>query len=112
MVRQMHDAVSAGVMQMDKFTEEVRVGAGRVGEINGQTGQIIEEARTLGERFQLVNEGMHNQALGAEQINEAMRRVSTSTRQTAAALEEFNRATSDLRSSVEMLNQEINQFTI
>jgi methyl-accepting chemotaxis protein WspA len=112
MVRQMHDAVSAGVMQMDKFTEEVRVGAGRVGEINGQTGQIIEEARTLGERFQLVNEGMHNQALGAEQINEAMRRVSTSTRQTAAALEEFNRATSHLRSSVEMLNQEISQFTI
>ena len=42
MVRQMQDAVSAGVMQMDKFADEVRSGVGQVGEINGQMGQIIE----------------------------------------------------------------------
>ncbi|HZY84610.1 MAG TPA: methyl-accepting chemotaxis protein, partial [Gemmataceae bacterium] len=70
MVRLMQDAVSAGVMQMDKFSEEVRSGVGRVAEINGQTGQIITEVAGLSERFRSVNEGMHNQSVGAQQINE------------------------------------------
>ncbi|MES1212946.1 MAG: methyl-accepting chemotaxis protein, partial [Singulisphaera sp.] len=47
MVRHMHDAVSAGVMQMDKFSEEVRHGVDRVAEINNQIGQIIEEVSTV-----------------------------------------------------------------
>jgi methyl-accepting chemotaxis protein WspA len=110
-VRHMHDAVTAGVMQMDKFSEEVRTGVARIAEINTQTGQIIEEVHGLTSRFQQVNEGMRNQALGAQQINEAMVQVSNGTQQTAASLEEFNRATAHLRGSVELLNQEIAQFT-
>ncbi len=110
MVRHMQDAVSTGVMQMDKFSEEVRSGVGKVAEINGQTGQIIEEVHGLSERFRQVNEGMRNQAVGAEQINEAMASMAKNIRDTASALEEFNRATSHLRASVELLNQEIAQF--
>jgi methyl-accepting chemotaxis protein WspA len=112
MVRHMHDAVSAGVMQMDKFSEEVRSGVGRVAEINGQTGQIIEEVHGLSDRFRLVNEGMRNQAVGAEQINEAMIKVSTGARQTVTSLEEFNKTAAHLRQSVELLNQEVAQFTV
>ncbi|HEY1599399.1 MAG TPA: methyl-accepting chemotaxis protein [Pirellulales bacterium] len=110
MVRHMHDAVSAGVMQMDKFSEEVRLGVGRVGEINSQIGQITEEVRTVSDRFRLVNEGMHNQSIGAEQINEAMLTVSSGTKQTVASLDEFNKATAHLRESVKSLNEEIAQF--
>jgi methyl-accepting chemotaxis protein WspA len=112
MVRHMHDAVTAGVMQMDKFSEEVRSGVSRVAEINRQTGKIIEEVDGLSDRFRLVNEGMRNQTVGAEQINEAMVKVSSGARQTAAALEDFNKSASHLRQSVELLNQEIAQFTI
>jgi methyl-accepting chemotaxis protein WspA len=111
MVRHMQDAVSAGVMQMDKFSGEVRSGVERVAEINGQTGQIITEVQGLSGRFQLVNEGMRNQSIGAQQINEAMIQVSQGTKQTEASLEEFNKATAHLRHSVELLNQEIAQFT-
>jgi methyl-accepting chemotaxis protein WspA len=112
MVRHMQDAVTTGVMQMDKFSEEVRSGVGRVAEINAQTGQIIEEVHALHDRYQHVNEGMRNQSAGAEQINEAMGNISTNIRQTAAALEEFNRATAHLRQSVELLNQEVAAFKI
>lgn len=112
MVRHMQDSVSAGVMQMDKFSEEVRSGVGKVAEINGQTGQIIEEVQALSDRFQLVNEGMRNQATGAEQISEAMTQVASGARQTQVALEEFNRATEHLRGSVELLNQEVAQFKV
>ena len=112
MVRHMQDAVSTGVMQMDKFSEQVRSGVGRVAEINGQTGQIIEEVHALSERFHQVNAGMQNQTLGAEQINEAMASMTANIRATAAALEEFNRATSHLRQSVEAVNQEVAQFKV
>lgn len=112
MVRLMQDAVSAGVMQMDKFSDEVRSGVGRVAEINGQTGEIIAEVAGLSERFRSVNEGMHNQSIGAEQINEAMATIASSVRETAAALEEFNKATGHLRGSIEVLNGEIGSFKV
>ncbi len=111
-VRHMQDAVSAGVMQMDKFSGDVRGGVQRVAEISGQTGQIIEEVQTLSDRFRSVNEGMRNQSLGAEQINEAMGPVIDGARQTQTTMEEFNRAAAHLRQSVEMLNQEVAQFKV
>jgi len=110
MVRHMHDAVSAGVMQMDKFSEEVRLGVARMADINNHIGRIIEEVSTVSDRFQLVNEGVHNQSIGAEQINEAMLTVASGTKQTVASLDEFNTATVHLRESVKSLNEEIAQF--
>jgi methyl-accepting chemotaxis protein WspA len=95
---------------MDKFSDEVRSGVGRVAEISTQTGQIIEDVHALTDRFHQVSEGMRNQSIGAEQINEAMANMTSSIRQTATALEEFNRATAHLRSSVQSLNGEITQF--
>jgi methyl-accepting chemotaxis protein WspA len=112
MVRQMQDAVSAGVMQMDKFTEEVRTGVARIAEINAQTGQIIEEVHALSERFRLVNEGVRNQSLGAEQIDTAMEQVTAGAQQTRASIDEFKRATEHLRGSVALLNQEVSQFKV
>jgi methyl-accepting chemotaxis protein WspA len=112
MVRLMQDAVSAGVMQMDKFSDEVRSGVGRVAEVNGQTGQIIGEVGGLSDRFKLVNEGVHNQAVGAEQINEAMGNIAANVRETTTALEEFNKATAHLRGSIEQLNLEIASFKV
>ena len=41
MVKEMQYSVSAGVMEMDKFSEQVRQGVGEVGQIGGQLGQII-----------------------------------------------------------------------
>ncbi len=72
MVRQMQDAVGAGVMQMDKFADEVRSGVAQVTKINQMTWEIITEVQSLSSRFQLVNEGMRNQSTGAQQINDAM----------------------------------------
>jgi methyl-accepting chemotaxis protein WspA len=111
-VRLMQDAVSAGVMQMDKFSEEVRAAVARIGEINAQMGQNLEEVQALISRFQAVNEGVRNQAVGAEQINEAMAQVSAGAQQTRASLEEFNRAAAHLRGSVDAINQEVAQFTV
>jgi methyl-accepting chemotaxis protein WspA len=111
-VRQMQDAVSAGVMQMDKFADEVRSGVGKVATINQMTYEIISEVQTLSSRFQLVTEGMKNQAEGAKQINDAMGQMADGARRSAQSVQEFEQATTHLRGSVEGLNQEISQFKI
>jgi hypothetical protein len=49
-VRLTQGAVPAGVLQRDKFGEEVRCGVGRVAGVNGQSGQIIAEVTGLSER--------------------------------------------------------------
>lgn len=111
-VKQMQDAVGAGVMQMDKFADEVRSGVGQVTTINQMTWEIINEVQGLSGRFQLVNEGMRNQSLGAQQINDAMGQIADGARRSAQAIQEFEKATAHLRTSVEGLNQEIGQFKI
>lgn len=110
MVKQMQDAVSAGVMQMDKFADEVRSGVAQVNKINQMTFEIITEVQGLSGRFQLVNEGMRNQSTGAQQINDAMGQIAEAARKTAQAVKDFERATTHLRGSVEELNAEISQF--
>ncbi|MEO2090272.1 MAG: methyl-accepting chemotaxis protein, partial [Gemmataceae bacterium] len=112
MVKQMQDAVSAGVMQMDKFADEVRSGVAQVNKINQMTYEIITEVQGLSGRFQLVNDGMRNQTTGAQQINDAMGQIADAARKTAQAVKDFERATAHLRGSVEGLNQEISQFKI
>ncbi|MBP3954564.1 methyl-accepting chemotaxis protein [Gemmata sp. G18] len=110
MVRQMQDAVSVGVMQMDKFAEEVRSGVQQVTKINQMTYEIINEVRSLNGRFSLVNEGMRNQTTGAQQINDAMAQIADATHRSAQSVREFERTAAHLRSSVEGLNEEIAQF--
>src|SRR5215211_7117102 len=51
MVRHMQSAVSAGVMEMDKFGEEVRSGVAQVTKINQMTWDIINEVQGLSGRF-------------------------------------------------------------
>lgn len=111
-VRLMQEAVAAGVMQMDKFSDEVRTSVTRVGEISTQTGQIITEVSGLSDRFRQVNDGMRDQQAGAGQINEAMGSMTADIHRTAASLGEFNAATAQLRESIERLNIELTKFKV
>ena len=47
MVKEMQYSVSAGVMEMDKFSDQVRQGVGEVGQIGDQLGQIIAAVQGL-----------------------------------------------------------------
>lgn len=107
MVRQMQGAVSAGVMEMDRFADEVRRSVGTVHDVSQQFGTIIDHVQTLVERFGSVAEGMRNQSEGARQINEAMSELTEGARQTATSLKEFNAATDSLRQVVDSLRSEL-----
>jgi methyl-accepting chemotaxis protein WspA len=112
MVRQMQAAVSAGVMEMDKFSEEVRRGVSHVEAVGGQVGQIIAQVQSLSQRFDSVNDGMRAQSLGARQINEAMVQLTDGARHTSGSLKEFNSATEHLREAIQGLREEVSRFTV
>lgn len=112
LVRHMQSAVSAGVMEMDRFNEEVRGGVNKVAEINSQMGQIIEEVQTLGEQFPPLHEGMRQQSLGARQINEAMATLTGGATQTGNSLRDLNQAAANLRESVDRLRNSVVRFTV
>jgi methyl-accepting chemotaxis protein WspA len=66
----------------------------------------------LHRQFDQVTEGMRVQSQGAEQIREAMTRLSEAANQTSLALREFNKATGNLREAVGGLKDEVSRFTL
>ncbi|MBM4023121.1 MAG: methyl-accepting chemotaxis protein [Planctomycetes bacterium] len=112
MVKEMQYSVSAGVMEMDKFAEQVRVGVREIGEVSEKLGEIIEAVQGISGRFGQVTEGMRAQSQGAEQIREAMVRLAEGATRTAGALHDFNSATVHLREAVGDLKEEVSRFTI
>jgi methyl-accepting chemotaxis protein WspA len=112
MVKEMQYSVSAGVMEMDKFSEQVRKVVGEVGQIGGQLGHIITGAQGLHQRFDQVTEGMRVQSQGADQIRQAMSRLSEAANQTSLSIREFNKATERLREAVGGLKDEVSGFTL
>lgn len=112
MVKEMQYSVSAGVMEMDKFTDQVRQGVGEVAHIGEQLGLIITDVQGLTGRFELVTEGMRVQSQGAEQIREAVVRLSDGAHQTSVSLREFNKATDHLREAISELKEEVSRFTL
>jgi methyl-accepting chemotaxis protein len=112
MVREMQGAVSAGVMEMDRFAQDVKRGVEEVARIGGQQAKIIERVQALTPRFKSVNEGMHAQAQGAEQISDAMVQLSDGARRTMSSLEEFGRAADNLHAAVSGLKDEVSRFKV
>ena len=107
MVREIQSAVSAGVMGMDKFSEQVRRGMSEVQEVGEQLSQTIDQVQALAPRVVVLNEGMQAQATGAEQITQALTQLGEATgqtveslRQASFAIEELNQVAGSLRSGV------------
>jgi methyl-accepting chemotaxis protein WspA len=112
MVEEMQSAVAAGVMGMDKFSEEVRHGGDEIRQVSTQLAQIIHQVQTLSPRFQTVSEGMHAQATGAQQISETLTQLSDAAHQTAESLRESNVAIEQLNEAARGLQTSVARFKL
>ena len=112
MVREIQSAVAAGVMGMDKFSEEVRRGMSEVTEVGDQLSQIIGQVQSLAPRVQMVNEGMQAQAGGAEQINQALMQLSEAAQQTVESLRQSSQAIDELTLVANDLRTGVSRFKI
>jgi methyl-accepting chemotaxis protein WspA len=112
MVREIQSAVAAGVMGMDKFSEEVRQGMQDVQHISGQLSQVIQQVQALAPRVESVSDGMQAQASGAEQITQALAQLSEAAQQTVDSLRQSSRAIEDLTGAAVVLRTGVSRFTL
>ena len=107
MLKEMQSAVSASVMGMDKFSEEIRRSVGEVSQVAEQLSSVMDQVQKLAPQFDVVLQGMQSQAVGASQISETMMQLNDATQQTVESLKatseavhQLQYAASDLQSSV------------
>ena len=112
MVREIQSAVSAGVMGMDKFSEEVRRGMFEVTQVGEQLSQIIHQVQALAPRVLMVNEGMQAQATGAEQINQALVQLGDASSQTVESLRQASFAIDELSQVAIGLRGGVSRFKV
>lgn len=112
MVKEMQAAVAAGVLGMDKFSDEVRQGVEEVRQVSSLLAEVIKQVQALMPRFQAVNEGMHAQATGAQQISDTLTQLSESARQTAESLRQSNLAIEQLNSAARGLHMSVARFKL
>jgi methyl-accepting chemotaxis protein WspA len=111
-VKEMQSAVAAGVMGMDKFSEEVRKGSEVVQQVHEELSQIIAQVQTLTPNFEAVTEGMQSQSLGAQQISEALSQLSDASQQTVESLRQSNQAVEQLNEAARGLKVGISRFNL
>lgn len=112
MVKEMQGAVSSGVMEMDRFSEQVRRNVTDVRTIGRSMSDIIGSVDEAGRSFGTVREGMRSQSSGASQISEAMTTLTGNARASAEAVKEFSRASEILQRSIGMLKAAIAAFQL
>ena len=111
-VRHMQGAVSAGVMEMDRFSEQVRRGVTETARIGGQLGEIIQQVEAGTSDFRQVAEGMKAQTEGAKQISDAMGQLTSGAREAVTAAHETCKAAAGLQESITSLRDGIEAFKI
>jgi len=112
MVREMQSSVSSGVMEVDKFGQEVKNNSSVVSVSIDNLNDIIDKVRDLMPEFETVTTNMHTQTYSAGQISEAMNQLSQAAEQTKESLTEFKRATEQLNDAVRGLQSEVSKFKI
>ena len=112
MLKDMNSAVSASVMGMDKFSEEIRRSVQEVASVSDQLAEVIEDVQKLPARFDIVLEGMQSQAVGAGQIAETITQLNDSTQQTTEALKATSEAVQYLQQAAQDLQSGVATFSV
>jgi methyl-accepting chemotaxis protein WspA len=112
MVKEIQSAVAAGVMGMDKFSEEVRRGMQDMQQVGDQLSQVILQVQALAPRIESVNEGMQSQSNSAEQITQALMQLSEAAQQTVDSLRQSGLAIDELNGVAIGLRGGVARFTL
>ena len=112
MVKEMQSAVSSGVLSMEKFSDQVRRSVEDVNQVAAQLAGIIEEAQNFAPRFENVQQGMHFQAQGANQIKQAMVQLSESAHQAVVSIRQSNSAIDALNDAAHTLQDGVSKFRV
>lgn len=111
-VREMHTALSASVLSMDRFNDQVRRNVDDVGTLGGVLTGVIESVEALAPRVESASQSMRAQAEGAGQINEAIRQIHDSITHAHRSMRTTTEATSALNAVAQQLQLGISRFRL
>jgi len=112
MLKEMQSAVSASVMGMDKFSEEIRRSVGEVRQVTDQLSGVMDQVQKLAPQFDAVLQGMQSQAVGAEQISATMMQLNDATQQTEESLKATSEAVHQLQYAAGDLQTSVANFAV
>ena len=111
-VKDMQSAVAEGVMGMDKFSDEIRSGVQTGEEVSSQLQHIITQVMELTPCVESANEGLRNQAIGAQEISTAIEQLQVTTQQTQNMVIQTNQVIDELNNASQLLSDSLSQFDI
>jgi methyl-accepting chemotaxis protein WspA len=112
MLKEMQSAVSASVMGMDKFSEEIRRSVGEVRQVAEQLSAVMDQVQKLAPQFDLVLQGMQSQSVGASQISDTMMQLNDATQQTVESLKATSEAVHQLQYAANDLQSSVATFAV
>ncbi|MEE8379872.1 MAG: methyl-accepting chemotaxis protein [Gammaproteobacteria bacterium] len=112
MIKEMQTAVSSGVLSMEKFTDQVRRSSSEVNQVSSQIAVIIEDVQEFTPRFENVQQGMHFQTQGAQQIKQAMVQLNESAQQAVVSIRHSNSAIDSLNDAAQSLQSGVTKFRV
>lgn len=110
MVTEMVSAVSAGVMSVDKFSEEIHTGVSQVNLVGEQLSKILEHVQQQTENFEYVNKGMQAQSISAEQINDSINQLSEAAQQASESIRQFHNAIEQLNNAAQEMQATVSKI--
>lgn len=111
-VKEMQGAVTAGVMGMEKFSDEVARGVQASGMVGQQLSEIIDQVQLFVPGFDSINTGMRAQSEGAQQISDALSQLGAAAQQTADSLTQSSRAIDQLNEASRELQAGVLRFAV
>ena len=105
-------AVSSGVLEMDRFVDEVRLATGDVERLSSLLSAIVTDVEGLDPRLDSVRSAARAQADAASQISDAMSLLDRSASSSKGTLADFHAATLSLQDAVASLRAEVARIQV
>ncbi len=111
MINDTQNSVSDGVKTVENYARRTSESLEKMADISLELEEAITRTRDIEPEFELVDNGMQMQSMGAGQISEAIGQLNEVAVQTRDYLIDFNKATELLNDAVRGLQTEMDKFT-
>lgn len=112
MVNEVQSSVASGVMNIEKFADDVRRGFQEVQISSNQISQVIDQVQALRPPIETVNEGIAAQSLGAKQISESVDQLNEAAQQTAESVSQTSQTIFQLNKAALILRDSVAKFKV
>ena len=111
-IKEILSAVSAGVMGMETFSQEVSRNVESVVDVGAKLNSIIEQVQVLPSQFDMVTENMQSQTHRADQIVDSINQLNETAQNTVESIAQSNQSITLLKTAAHVLQESISIFKI